>query len=801
MKKILVFLAFLPFAAHGQVPFSSLFKGVGAYDAAGSPTVTLNNTTASTGKPYYLHSNNSGVFEVYSTPNVTPIFSLSNLGDATVAKRLVLTQKWGASGSGNELLGRNSSGGLCKITLGSGLTLTDSTLSASGGSSGWATTGNAGLTTPKLGTTDAVAVSVRTNDVERIGIASDGVLTTTLKDNVSSGGTIGSTGLTNLVQFTTTDAAEKVDVNGTLEASTLVTESANNATTKQVVRITTGGTVALPAGVYDGEVKTLVNKSGGAVTIDPTSTITILGAATYSLADGNAITVRYIAASTDWEMYSVGATSLPASAGGSSGQVQYNSGGSLAGNASFTYAPGATTGDEVLITANSLTSGNGLDVTSNSTAATGNTQTLVNVAMSGANANSSQTTYGLSVANTKTGTTSTNVGLFANASGGTDNYSILLGANTTQNIYGARRTTDAGGSDLRIQAGGSFAGGSNRAGGNLLLSSGISTGSTGSEIQFLTATNSGSGTTDRNPTLKAVINRSGFFGLGVSSPSYLFDGGTGVFRWNSAGTASTPNSAASLSIQNNSSGFAYAEVKNSSTTAIFFGALNIDVNGVGTRIGSHGGGALNFNFAPGLNPSTLYNRFQINDTGEQPYAWIGGSSSAAGVQTYVSSGMFSATGTATVANTTTETTLLGTVNGTKTLPANLFRAGKKVTVRVTGTIANTSAPTINIKLKFGSTTIAETTATSLVTITGTRRFVAEFEVTCRTTGASGTLQAGGEFRYFDGSTGEKAMEAAENLVSSFNTTTTHVVDVTATWGTDSPSNTISGTQATLIIED
>jgi hypothetical protein len=797
MKKILVFLAFLPFMAHGQVPFSSLFKGVGAYDAAGSPTLTLTNTTASTGKPYYLHSNNSGVFEVYSTPNVTPIFSLSNLGDATLAKRLVLTQKWGATGSGNELLGRNSSGGLCKITLGANLTLTDSTLSASGGGgSGWATTGNAGLTSPKLGTTDAVAVSVRTNDVERMGIAADGVLTTTLKDNVSSGGTIGSTGLTNLVDFVTTDAAEKVDVNGTLEASTLVTESANNATTKQVVRITTGGTVALPAGIYDGEVKTLVNKSGGAVTIDPTSTITILGASTYSLADGNAITVRYVSGSTDWEMYSVGATSLPASAGGSSGQVQYNSGGSLAGNASFTYAPGATTGDEVLITANSISSGNGLDVTSNSTAATGNTQTLAKIALSGANASSSQTTYALDVGNTHTGTTSTNVGIRANASGGTDNYSILLGANTAQNIYGARRTSDAGGSDLRIQAGGSFAGGSNRAGGNLLLSSGISTGSTGSEIQFLTATNSGSGTTDRNPTLKAVINRSGFFGLNMSSPSYLLDAQSGQYRFCLGGTSYTPASVATVSIQNTGSSFAYAEVRNSTT------ASRIGTNSTyAGALAADGAGGFAFYTSTGPSPGSVYRRMLVPDNGGQPRAFLGGSTTAEGAETYVSSGLFSATGTATVANTTTETTLLGTVNGTKTLPANLFTAGKKVTVRVTGTIANTATPTINIKLKFGSTTIAETTATTITAVSGTRRFVAEFEVTCRSTGASGTLQAGGEFRYFTSATGQSVMEAAENLVSSFNTTTTHTVDVTATWGTADAANTISGTQATLIIED
>ena len=799
MKKILVFLAFLPFAAHGQLSFSNLFRGSGTYTAAGAAVLQLQNTTAGTGRPYYLLSGNSGDFEVYSTPNTTPIFILKNTGDVYVNKRLVVSEKWGASSSGNELLGRNSSGGLCKITLGSGLTLTDSTLSASGGGgSGWATTGNSGLTTPKLGTTDAVAVSVRTNDVERIGIASDGVLTTTLKDNVASGGTIGSTGLTNLVDFVTTDNAEKVDVNATLEASTVVMESADNATTKQVVRITSAGTVALPAGLFNGEVKTLVNKSGSSVTIDPTSTITILGASTYSLGNGNSITVRYVTSATDWEMYSVGATSLPASAGGSSGQVQYNSGGSLAGNASFAYAPGATTGDEVLITANSISSGKGLDITSNSTAATGNTQTLAKIALSGANASSSQTTYALDVANTHTGTTSTNVGVRADASGGTDNVSIALGANSTQLIRGERRTSDAGGSDLRLQAGGAFSGGTNRAGGNLLLSGGISTGSAGSEIQFLTATNSGSGTADRNPTQKMVLNRSGQLGIGTNSPAYILDVQGGQFRLNWYGTATTPNSLSTLSIQNIGQNYVWMEMLNNQGAGkgAFWGlpANNFE-------LWNYQGGSVSF--YTGSAASASVKKFEIpTAAGAQCIQYVGGNASnTTGATTYISSGLFSATGTATVANTTTEGTLLGTVNGTKTLPINFFTAGKKVTIRVTGTVANTGTPTLNIKLKFGSTTIAETTAASTVTITGTRRFVAEFEVTCRSTGASGTLQAGGEFRYFDGSTGEKAMEAAENLISSFNTTTTHVVGVTATWGTADVANTISGTQATLIIED
>ena len=85
---------------------------------------------------------------------------------------------------------------------------------------------------------------------------------------------------------------------------------------------------------------------------------------------------------------------------------------------------------------NSLAGANGLTLATTSTAATGNTQTLLNVQMSGANATSTQTTYGEWISNTHTGTASTNVGLYATASGGTNNYAAIfnggnLGIGTT----------------------------------------------------------------------------------------------------------------------------------------------------------------------------------------------------------------------------------------------------------------------------------------------------------------------------------------------------------------------------------
>jgi hypothetical protein len=86
---------------------------------------------------------------------------------------------------------------------------------------------------------------------------------------------------------------------------------------------------------------------------------------------------------------------------------------------------------------NSLTTGNGQDVSSSSltsgnlanlavtgtAAATG--QTVLNIATSGANGTTGQTTYGEQISNTKTGT-GTNIGLYATASGGTNNYAAIF---------------------------------------------------------------------------------------------------------------------------------------------------------------------------------------------------------------------------------------------------------------------------------------------------------------------------------------------------------------------------------------
>jgi hypothetical protein len=124
---------------------------------------------------------------------------------------------------------------------------------------------------------------------------------------------------------------------------------------------------------------------------------------------------------------------------------------------------------------NALAGATGLKLSSTSTAAASNAQKLLEIALSGANATAAQTTYGASILNTHTGTTSTNIGLFVGASGDT----------AAQTIAMARETTAAtAGRDLTISAGGAKLAGTNLDGGNLILKPGQSTGNGDSNIYF-----------------------------------------------------------------------------------------------------------------------------------------------------------------------------------------------------------------------------------------------------------------------------------------------------------------------------
>jgi hypothetical protein len=87
-------------------------------------------------------------------------------------------------------------------------------------------------------------------------------------------------------------------------------------------------------------------------------------------------------------------------------------------------ADASTVGKGLGISMNGLTTGSMIDLSSNGTAAlTG--QKGLNIALQGVNGTGAQTTYGAYISNTHTGT-STNVGLYSTATGGSNNYSAIF---------------------------------------------------------------------------------------------------------------------------------------------------------------------------------------------------------------------------------------------------------------------------------------------------------------------------------------------------------------------------------------
>lgn len=171
---------------------------------------------------------------------------------------------------------------------------------------------------------------------------------------------------------------------------------------------------------------------------------------------------------------------------------------------------------------------------------------------------------------------------------------------------------------------------------------------------------------------------------------------------------------------------------------------------------------------------------------------------ASAIQAF-STTQFTQTADVTVANTTAETSILGTGVGSKTLGASSLIAGKTIRISGSGYIADLLTPTGRIKVKLGSTIILDSTAAALVTVTGSGRFEYEAIITCRTTGGSGTVYCQGDARYYSILTAANFIQMVNTATTTINTTTSQAIDVTWQWGTANAANTITLTNATIEI--
>ncbi len=149
----------------------------------------------------------------------------------------------------------------------------------------------------------------------------------------------------------------------------------------------------------------------------------------------------------------------------------------------------------------------------------------------------------------------------------------------------------------------------------------------------------------------------------------------------------------------------------------------------------------------------------------------------------------------TVASTASETTVVGTGEGSLTIQKNSAAVGKTFRVKATGYYSNTGTPTLTLKLKAGSTVLVSTGAITTATSASNRVFNYEAIVTVYTIGASGTVLGQCDFADNASTIALTATTAAVTVDSTANQT----LNVTAQWSASSASNTLTVTN--LIVEE
>lgn len=155
------------------------------------------------------------------------------------------------------------------------------------------------------------------------------------------------------------------------------------------------------------------------------------------------------------------------------------------------------------------------------------------------------------------------------------------------------------------------------------------------------------------------------------------------------------------------------------------------------------------------------------------------------------------TANVTIANTAAETTGLGAVVGTNIIPAGRLTAGSTIRIRARGIMADTGAPTLQIRIKVGANTFCDTGAVALAAIAGTHGWIFEADVTVRTPGSPGTAIGNSNFQVNVHLPPD--LDTINTATTALDTAIANTVDLTFQWGTADPANTITVTHYTMEI--
>lgn len=159
-------------------------------------------------------------------------------------------------------------------------------------------------------------------------------------------------------------------------------------------------------------------------------------------------------------------------------------------------------------------------------------------------------------------------------------------------------------------------------------------------------------------------------------------------------------------------------------------------------------------------------------------------------------GFFSQTGNSTIiSGTTTETSLIGSGVGTLTVPSGGFSIGDSFRVVMGGVLSANNNDDIRIRVKAngGTITLADSGFQNLGGTSGQEVFTLELNFTVRNIGSAGvaSIVTLGTFTNFKTANGTNTGFAFNQINSTtFNTTITNTLDITAEWDNASANNII-----------
>lgn len=156
-------------------------------------------------------------------------------------------------------------------------------------------------------------------------------------------------------------------------------------------------------------------------------------------------------------------------------------------------------------------------------------------------------------------------------------------------------------------------------------------------------------------------------------------------------------------------------------------------------------------------------------------------------------GLFNQTGSSTpVTNTLTETTVLGGGVGSLSIPANGFTKGDAFFATLTGHISSVNNHKLQIRIKAGSVLLADTGQFAMP-LTTNKHFSLDVNFTINRIGAAGvaSISTGGKFLYTkDASTAYEGVNFSTENSTTFDTTISNTLVITAQWDTANTGDSI-----------